>query len=95
MVFVRDALVHLSTDHIRAALANIRASGSDWLLTSCFLDTATNAEIATGQWRPIDLTRLPFDLPQPDRWVSEGGLSVKGQWPDKVLGLWRVSELPG
>jgi hypothetical protein len=93
VIFVRDCLVHLSNDHVRQALHNIARSGGTWLLTTTFPDTATNADIATGQWRPIDLTRPPFSLPPPERLVTEGQSHLKGQWADKKLGLWRIADL--
>lgn len=95
VIFVRDCLVHLSNDHVRQALSNIAASGGTWLLTTTFPDTGTNADIATGEWRPIDLTRPPFNLPPPHRLLAEGQVHLKGQQPDKMLGLWRISDIAG
>jgi SAM-dependent methyltransferase len=93
VIFVRDCLVHLSNAHVQQALANITRSGGTWLLTTTFPDTATNADIATGEWRPIDLTRPPFNLPAPARLIIEGQSHLKGQWADKMLGLWRIADL--
>lgn len=93
LVFVRDCLVHLSTAHVKAALANIKASGSEWLLTTTYPGTAANEDISTGQWRKIDLHAAPFSLPAPVRLLEEGQESVKGQAPNKMLGLWRVADL--
>lgn len=94
VVLVRDCLVHLSTQHILQALANIKKSGSTWLLTTTYPETGTNAEIPTGDWRAIDLTKHPFNLPGPDRLLFEGQGHLKGQRPDKALGLWRVDSIP-
>jgi hypothetical protein len=94
LVFCRDCLVHLSNAHIAAALANFRRSGATWLLTTTFPDVAENRDIATGQWRRIDLTKAPFRLPPPERLVEEGAEAVKGQMAGKMLGLWRVAGLP-
>ncbi len=93
VIFVRDCLVHLSNDHVRQALDNIARSGGTWLMTTTFPDTATNADIATGEWRPIDLSRAPFNLPPPQRLIAEGQAHLKGQQSDKMLGLWRVGDL--
>lgn len=93
VVFVRDCLVHLSTTHVKAALRNIRASGSTYLLTTTFPETGTNAEIATGQWRAVDLTKAPFNLPEPLQMLAEGQEKSKGQAPDKMLGLWRIPDI--
>lgn len=94
VIFVRDCLVHLSHDHVRAALANIARSGGTWLLTTTFPDTPANADIATGEWRAIDLTKPPFSLPIPERLIPEGQAHLKGQRADKMLGLWRIADLP-
>lgn len=95
LLFVRDCLVHLSHDHVMQALANIRASGATWLLTTVYPATPTNEDIVTGQWRALDLTKPPFNFPPPVRLIAEGAASERGQGPDKHLGLWRVTDLPG
>lgn len=94
LVFCRDCLVHLSNDHIAAALENVRRSGATWLLTTTFPDAPENRDIATGQWRKVDLTKPPFRLPPPERLIEEGREGVKGQMAGKMLGLWRVADLP-
>jgi hypothetical protein len=93
VVFVRDCLVHLSHDHIRAALTNIAHSGGTWLLTTTFPDTMINADIATGEWRAIDLMKPPFNLPPPRQLLAEGQSHLKGQKGNKSLGLWNVADL--
>ena len=94
LVFVRDCLVHLSHAHVTAALANIRTSGSTWLLTPVYPSTPLNDDIVTGQWRALDLTKPPFNLPPPVRLIAEGAAQEKGQGPDKYLGLWHIPDLP-
>lgn len=94
LIFVRDCLVHLSHEHVKSALDNIRASGATWLLTTVYPSTAVNEDILTGQWRALDLTKVPFRLPAPARLIAEGAATEKGQGPDKHLGLWRTADLP-
>lgn len=94
LILCRDCLVHLSNAHVLAALANIRRSGATWLLTTTFPESGTNADIATGQWRALDLTRPPFSLPAPARMFRETYSGGKGQQADKYLGLWRITDLP-
>lgn len=93
VIFCRDCLVHLSNAHVLAALANIRRSGATWLLTTTFPESGTNADIATGQWRPVDLTKPPFSLPAPQQMFRETYSGEKGQQADKMLGLWRIGDL--
>ncbi|MFP4144418.1 MAG: class I SAM-dependent methyltransferase [Phycisphaeraceae bacterium] len=89
LVFCRDCLIHLSLRDGRAALDNIRRSGSRYLLTTTF-PGAANKPIITGQWRPIDLTRPPFNLPEPDQLISER----HPDFPAKSLGLWHLADAP-
>ena len=93
LIFVRDCLVHLSNDHVAAALENIRASGGKYLLTTVFVDVAENEDISTGQWRALDIRKPPFNLPKPDRFIDEGAADAKGQQSGKMLGLWKLSDI--
>ena len=89
----RDCLVHLSFDHIRQAFDNLRRSGSTWLLTTTFLDHHENVDIESGDWRILNLTRAPFNLPAPEGVLVEGCLEGDGAYADKALGLWRIADL--
>lgn len=93
VVLCRDCLVHLSFDHIRRALENLRASGSTWLLTTTFVDHEENVDIEDGDWRMLNLTRPPFDLPAPEVVLIEGCAEGDGAYDDKALGLWRIEAL--
>ena len=93
LVFVRDCLVHLSNEHVMAALKQIRISGSTFLLTTTFPDTKENTQIATGEWRAINLMIPPFSFPAPLKMIAEGAEDEKGQGHGKMLGLWRVADL--
>lgn len=90
LILCRDCLVHLSFADIDRALANIRASGITWLLTTTFPDQRDNQDIVTGDWRPINLTRPPFNLPQPEFVLNEQCTENDGRFTDKSLGLWRM-----
>ncbi len=62
LVFCRDCLVHLSFDEIFRSLGNIFKSDSKYLLTTTFPEKAKNYDIATGQWRALNLELpLPSD----------------------------------
>lgn len=93
VLFVRDCLVHLSNEHIAQALSNIANSGSTWLLSTTFPQISANHDIITGQWRALDLTKPPFNLPTPEKFIVEGNGHLQGQTSDKMLGLWPVSAL--
>src|SRR5882672_7823851 len=91
LVFCRDCLVHFSFRHIFRALRNLRKSRSQYLLTTTFPSRQENFDIITGDWRPLNLQRPPFNLGQPILLISEGYPDRKH--PDKSLGLWLITDL--
>ena len=93
LLLCRDCLVHLSATDIRSALKNICDSGATYLLTTTFSARTKNIDIATGQWRPVNLELSPFDLPAPMRLINEGCTESNGEFADKALGLWRLADL--
>jgi hypothetical protein len=91
LVLVRDCLVHLSFADVHRALANIKASGARYFLSTTFQRLESNRDITTGDWRPINLERAPFDLPPPLALIDEQCQEAGGRYGDKALGLWEVS----
>jgi len=80
--------------NIAAAMANIKKSSAKWLLATHFLRIDSNSDIHDGDWRPLSLTRPPFNLPAPHLVIVENCMEAGGAYSDKVLGLWRVADLP-
>jgi hypothetical protein len=95
LMLCRDCLVHLSNADVLAALRNIVGGEISWLLTTTFPDETENVDIVTGDWRPVDLTAGPFNLPPPVELLNEGCTEQSGAFSDKSLGLWSVSDLAG
>jgi hypothetical protein len=93
LVLCRDCLVHLSFANIHRALANIRACGARWLLTTHFLRQSENRDIEDGDWRPLNLELPPFNLPAPARSIVENCLEAGGAYDDKSLSLWRLQRV--
>jgi hypothetical protein len=93
LVLCRDCLVHLSFADIARAIHNIRCSGATWLLTTTFPAQGANEDIVTGDWRPLDFTKAPFDWPVPDELLVEECTEGNGAFADKSLGLWRAKLL--
>lgn len=91
-VLCRDALVHMSLEQALAALENIRRSGARVLIATTF-PGRVNAEVATGGWRPLDLSAPPFDLGPPDELIDERCTEADGQYSDKGLGVWLLREV--
>ncbi|OLB74954.1 MAG: hypothetical protein AUI14_22280 [Actinobacteria bacterium 13_2_20CM_2_71_6] len=94
LVLCRDCLVHLRYAQIFAAFANLRRSGSTYLLATTFVELDANAEIDTGDWRPLNLCLPPFALPKPLAVIVEDCTEIGGAYADKALGLWRIADLP-
>lgn len=97
LIMCRDCLVHLKNEDVLKALANFRASGSTWLLTTTFPDAAENPNLKkTGGWRPINLQLPPFNLPAPDRLIAEHRENGEPESPkpienSKSMGLWKLN----
>lgn len=93
LILSRDCLVHLSLKDALRALRNLKRSESTWLLTTTFTDRRTNIDIATGDWRPLNLQRPPFSFPPPAHLINEGCTEHDGEFRDKSLGLWRLEDI--
>jgi hypothetical protein len=92
LVLCRDCLIHLSFRAALDALANIKRSGARYLLTTTFLE-CENVDIATGEFRPINLAAPPFNFPPPLQTIQDSCPDLLGN-EDKRCGLWRVADLP-
>jgi SAM-dependent methyltransferase len=91
LVLCRDCLVHLCFADIFRAIGNFRRSGSRYLLTTTFTGLPGNADIVTGEWRPLNLLLPPFGFPVPERVLNER--CSEGSWHDKCLALWPLEAL--
>jgi hypothetical protein len=95
LVLCRDGLVHLSESDIIRALRNLRATGAEYFIATTFTGDRENIDVPTGGWRPLNLERSPFWLPQPLRLVDERCYHTGGIYADKRLALWRFRDLGG
>jgi hypothetical protein len=87
----RDCLVHLSNRDALAALANIRRGRARWLIATTFPEVTKNRDIATGQFRPVNLCLPPFNLPPPVESIRDTAASHLDRW----LGVWRMNVRAG
>lgn len=93
LLLCRDCLVHLSYSDIRSSLENVCRSGIRYFLTTTFAHCQVNEDIVTGDWRPLNLERPPFELPPPVYLLNEGCTEAGGLFGDKCLGLWPTDDL--
>jgi len=94
LVLCRDGLVHLSERDIFAAVGNLGRTGAEYLIATTFLDERPNPDIATGEWRPLNMQRPPFSFPPPVELIDERCHHTGGTYADKRLALWRFQDLP-
>jgi hypothetical protein len=93
LIICRDLLIHLSIRDCWAALTNFVASGSRLLLTSHFDRRETNPEIVSGDFRPVNLCRPPFNFPPPIETINESSALGNGAFADRSMALWRLADI--
>lgn len=94
LIFCRDCLVHLSYDNIKQVLLNFVASESKYLLMTNFtLGIRNKNDIVDGNWRALNFTLPPFNLPEPISIIKEHCTEDNNKWCDKSLGLWELSTI--
>jgi len=92
LVFVRDLFIHFSFQDIYSSLANIKKSGSKYLLTTTFTNCKKNYDIKTGGWRKVNLCVKPFYFPHPLYILNENSPEGK-KYQDKSMGLWLIKDI--
>ena len=93
IILCRDFLVHLRFQDILQTLKNMKKSRSIYLLTTTFPQIQSNRDLKkTGQWRPLNLQRPPFNFPKPLVLIKEECKHDK-RYPDKSLGLWKIKDI--
>lgn len=85
----KDCLQHLSNSDILLVLNNFRRSQIKIALISNHMGVNSNVDIATGQFRHVDLTRSPFNLPVPRRIIPDA--PVDGE--PRFVGVWCREDL--
>ncbi len=94
LIFCRDCLVHLPFEQIRACLVNFLESGATYLMATTFTATQLNQDLEPGAiWRPLNMERAPFCFPPPEYLLFEQCTEDSGRYPDKSMGVWRLSDL--
>ena len=89
VILCREVLFHLSFRHALALLKNVYRSNANFLIATQIDTGKPNADIHTGGFRPIDLTREPFGFPAPLRCIADNAISE-----NRSLAVWRIADLP-
>lgn len=87
LILCRDCLFHFSFDHVHKSIANVKRSGSKYILLTTNIDLLKNRQVVTGEYRRMNMQQLPFKFPDPIYLVKE----QRGD--DAHLALWRISDL--
>ncbi len=88
-ILCREVLFHLSLDDACSAMRNILERPRRWFIATTETTTKFNADIRTGDYRPLNLQRPPFRFPNPDYIIDDTEV-VAGRF----LAAWRVERLP-
>jgi hypothetical protein len=88
-ILCRETLFHLSFADGRRFLRNAFSRPRSWFLCTTESDTWFNADIHTGDYRPLNLRRPPFSFPPPYRMIEDAAVR-RG----RAIGVWPVQSLP-
>lgn len=90
LIFSRDCLVHLDNNEIISTLKNIKKNGSNYFATTIFEKNFNNdSSKLSDNWRPINLTKPPFSLNNPDFIIDDSNNNQL----DKKIAIWKINNL--
>ena len=95
LILCRDCLGHLSFNSVFKFFNNFINSDITYLLVTTFTNEDrynSNSEDGVGSYA-INLTKSPFNLPNPIFVLNENCPEGNGLFKDKSLGLWRRKDL--
>jgi hypothetical protein len=80
----RDAMIHFPNAPVSTVIERFCGSNIGYLLATTFPSVAANRDIEFGQYRPLNLTVAPFNMPQPERILCDDEDVSRG----RVVGVW-------
>jgi O-antigen/teichoic acid export membrane protein/SAM-dependent methyltransferase len=90
LIFSRDCLVHLDDKEIFSTISNIRKAKANYFATTIFEEQFDNNKSKlSDNWRPINLTKDPFNLGNPDFILDDSNNNQK----DKRIAIWKISNI--
>jgi len=89
LLFCRDCLIHFSLADITRTFENIVNSNVKYvMLTNYFPEIPANHDIGTGDFRPTDFTRAPFDFEPPIDYLLDWVPGTRNGDQKKTINLW-------
>lgn len=86
LILCRNCFNYCSYRDIQSALHNFKRSRSNYLLATNFTKVQENRDITTGENRPINLLKPPFNFPHP--------IAIINEEEGKTLALWKIKGHP-
>ena len=87
LVICRDCFIHLRNSDVNRVLQNFKLRGIKYLLSTTY-PVNFNTQILTGHFRPINLQKPPFNLPEPFELIPD----FAKDGTEKYLGFWKLNE---
>jgi hypothetical protein len=88
-ILCREMLFHLSFEDISRVVANVKRTGTRFLVATNDEGLRLNADILSGDFRLLNLKKAPFFFPEPHATLPDNRVS-----PDRTLSIWEISSLP-
>lgn len=93
LMLCRDVLAHLDYQNACDMLRNFKKSGSTFLCITTHKHNRENCDVHAGEHFPYDLTKQPFNLPEPLLIIEETTAESAAFNDGKVMGLWLLQDL--
>jgi len=93
LILCRDLFVHLCYEDIELAMANIKTSKVEYIVTTTFPALDVNTNTLTGKHRMLNLETEPFGWPSPLESIADDGGDVLPRL-SKSLAVWRLDQIP-
>ncbi len=92
LIINRDCLVHFDNNEINETLNNIKKSNSIFFGSTIFSQEYSNdVSEKPDKWRPINLTKDPFNLPKPYTILND---NCEGKFDsNKFFAIWKIKDL--
>lgn len=87
-ILCREVLFHLSFADIKSLLLNVTAAGARYFMATTDDDVRFNANIASGDFRNLNLKRAPMRFPAPIIEIPDTAVR-----PHRKLAVWKTADL--
>jgi hypothetical protein len=86
LIFSRDFFIHIPTDDIIKILSILMKSKIRFFATTQYQKNLSNKNIAIGQWRKLNLSIEPFNLPKPFMQIPDNNIEE-----DRFVNIYKIN----